>query len=69
MTHLLLSPHCNLGQGRSGVRMVMGKVYMGNMEPSITDVMPERVGEGGNNDEDALNTREWVKNAKRWIQI
>ena len=29
MTHLLLSPHCNLGQGRSGVRMVMGKVYRG----------------------------------------
>ena len=27
VTHLLLSPHCDLGQGRFGVRMVMGKVH------------------------------------------
>ena len=27
MTKLPLSPHCDQGQGRSGVRMLMGKVY------------------------------------------
>ena len=27
----LLSPHCNLGQGRCGVRMVMGNVYRYNV--------------------------------------
>ena len=35
VTQSLLSPHCYLGQGRSGVRMVTGIVYSNDPDSNV----------------------------------